>query len=577
MALIPVSYDPTQVALTGAFQNKLLSVRHDPGNDDFVYCRLTAKGSKALLQLCHTTDQKTLRTGRPSYVNALLIASRGVKQAAICGNNSRAVFVEQVNGVPEVDLSEDTEVSIVDRVLRFLYTDDYDDEYEIENGRRNYYSLQSTTTNQEDVTPDNLIDLAQSETSHEAQEGTLSDATPRDLYFTDPLATKLWVNLRVFCIARRYDIKALEILALSRFSRDSQLATKSAEFVRIIELTYCLCRAVDGAVASRENDFAPQEMDAMPREERRNPRDVVASLCARSLNMFLTREDFKAALRRYGDLGCDILSTIRTQGEDGSTPDILERAAILESLGARPTTSEHSGQLVLWQGLTPEQMRTMQGLTRVFTSGPPQHNTRGTTHGHDGSEAGAEAQGQEITRVHALYAEGFSRIEALHAEEMARVTSELNVVRAAKEAAELASLPGRARSLELANNEIASLQLQLAEADAETERLKQREKGLKAQLSRQGKLIDKMHKAAKKPSKEGDDATDPAAAQVDVQGLNVAHDEISNLQLQLAELQEEVAGFRERERGLKAQLSGQGKAIEKLHNAAKKFPREEGE
>ncbi|KAK5011298.1 hypothetical protein LTR39_004544, partial [Cryomyces antarcticus] len=367
----------------------------------------------------------------------------------------------------------------------------------------------------------------------------------------------------------RYDIKALEILALSRFSRDSRLATKSAEFVRITELTYCLCQAVDGAVASGENDFAPQEMDAMHREKRRNPRDVVASLCARSLNDFLTREDFKAALRRYGDLGCDILSTIRAQREDGSTPDILERTAILESLGARPTTREHSGQLVLWQNLAAEQMRTMQGLTRVFTSGPLQHNTRGTTHGHDGSEAGAEEQGQEIMRVHSLYAEEISRIEALHAEEMARATSELNVMRAAKEAAELASLPGRAIRLELANNEIASLQLQLAEAEAETERLKQREKGFKAQLSGQGKLIDKLHKAAKKSSKEGDDATDPAAEQENVQGLKLAHDKISNLQLQLTELQEEVVEFRERERGLKAQLSGQGKAIEKLHKAAK--------
>ncbi|KAK4995365.1 hypothetical protein LTR60_007922, partial [Cryomyces antarcticus] len=101
--------------------------------------------------------------------------------------------------------------------------------------------------------------------------------------------------------------------------------------------------------------------------------------------------------------------------------------------------------------------------------------------------------------------------------------------------------------------------------------------GFKAQLSGQGKLIDKLHKAAKKSSKEGDDATDPAAEQENVQGLKLAHDEISNLQLQLTELQEEVVEFRERERGLKAQLSGQGKAIEKLHKAAKKFSKEGGE
>ena len=38
----------------------VLPVREDPDNYDFVWVRLTAKGNLALLDLCHTHDQKTV-------------------------------------------------------------------------------------------------------------------------------------------------------------------------------------------------------------------------------------------------------------------------------------------------------------------------------------------------------------------------------------------------------------------------------------------------------------------------------------------------------------------------------------
>lgn len=43
-----------------------------------------------------TAVRTQIKTGRPSYVNALLIASRGIQQKERCGNNTRAVFVDDV-------------------------------------------------------------------------------------------------------------------------------------------------------------------------------------------------------------------------------------------------------------------------------------------------------------------------------------------------------------------------------------------------------------------------------------------------------------------------------------------------
>ncbi|KAK5019996.1 hypothetical protein LTR60_000934, partial [Cryomyces antarcticus] len=84
------------VALAGANQNRLVvAVREDPDNDEYVCVRLTAKGNEALLQLCHTADQKTVWTF-PSYVNAVLIASRGLAQRNACANNTLSVFKDQV-------------------------------------------------------------------------------------------------------------------------------------------------------------------------------------------------------------------------------------------------------------------------------------------------------------------------------------------------------------------------------------------------------------------------------------------------------------------------------------------------
>ncbi|KAH0265929.1 hypothetical protein KCU91_g11112, partial [Aureobasidium melanogenum] len=106
-ALVRRSYDPTRVATAGPSQNKLVEVVRQATTDDapnaddtssLVVVRLTAKGNQALYELCHTADQKEVwrfpsyefvihkgsitasqvKTGRPSYVNAVLIASRGL-------------------------------------------------------------------------------------------------------------------------------------------------------------------------------------------------------------------------------------------------------------------------------------------------------------------------------------------------------------------------------------------------------------------------------------------------------------------------------------------------------------------
>uniref|UniRef100_A0A7N2N7K4 Uncharacterized protein n=1 Tax=Quercus lobata TaxID=97700 RepID=A0A7N2N7K4_QUELO len=124
-ALVRRSYDPTAVAVIGPFQNKFVEVvraanpadaPNDDNTSDLVVVRLTAKGNQALFELCHTHDQKEVwcfpsyefvihkdsitasqvKTGRPSYVNAILIASRGLPQRTRCTKNSRWVFAEDV-------------------------------------------------------------------------------------------------------------------------------------------------------------------------------------------------------------------------------------------------------------------------------------------------------------------------------------------------------------------------------------------------------------------------------------------------------------------------------------------------
>lgn len=117
-ALVRVSYDPTNQNTTGPDHNKMVvPIRSymDDG-DEYVVVRLTAKGNEALRTFCHTTAQKEvwrfpafefavrkgslsvaqIRTGRASYVNALLIASRGLRQHTACEKNTRAVFGEDV-------------------------------------------------------------------------------------------------------------------------------------------------------------------------------------------------------------------------------------------------------------------------------------------------------------------------------------------------------------------------------------------------------------------------------------------------------------------------------------------------
>ncbi|PWY76987.1 hypothetical protein BO70DRAFT_256324, partial [Aspergillus heteromorphus CBS 117.55] len=82
----------------------------------YVVVRFTARGNEVLRQLCHTDVQKEVwrfpsyefiirngslsvaqvRTWRPSYVNAILIASRGVRQPAPCNNITHSVFFKNI-------------------------------------------------------------------------------------------------------------------------------------------------------------------------------------------------------------------------------------------------------------------------------------------------------------------------------------------------------------------------------------------------------------------------------------------------------------------------------------------------
>lgn len=117
-ALVRVSYDPARQNTTGPDHNKMVvPIRsYEENGDEYVVVRLTANGNEALRTFCHTAAQKEvwrfpsfefvvrkgsltvnqIRTGRASYVNALLIASRGLRQHIACEKNTRAVFGEDV-------------------------------------------------------------------------------------------------------------------------------------------------------------------------------------------------------------------------------------------------------------------------------------------------------------------------------------------------------------------------------------------------------------------------------------------------------------------------------------------------
>ncbi|RMJ20748.1 hypothetical protein PHISP_08382 [Aspergillus sp. HF37] len=117
MAAAMVPYDPATVAVTGTARNRFLLPCGESwdGRVRWVTVRLTAKGNEALGQLCHTNDQRTvwsfpcyeftiradsiriqqIQTARPSYVNAILIASRGMV-VADCGHDTHHIFRDTV-------------------------------------------------------------------------------------------------------------------------------------------------------------------------------------------------------------------------------------------------------------------------------------------------------------------------------------------------------------------------------------------------------------------------------------------------------------------------------------------------
>ncbi|KAL4767126.1 hypothetical protein BDW60DRAFT_220794 [Aspergillus nidulans var. acristatus] len=113
-------YDPTIQGTAGQFLNKFTipvsGFQDEQTGHAYAVVRLTAKGDRALFDLCHNDVQrevwrfpsyefvvrvgaltvKQVRTARPSYVNAILIASRGVKTRKPCSMNTRSVFGEHV-------------------------------------------------------------------------------------------------------------------------------------------------------------------------------------------------------------------------------------------------------------------------------------------------------------------------------------------------------------------------------------------------------------------------------------------------------------------------------------------------
>ncbi|KAL3435104.1 hypothetical protein BDV09DRAFT_185238 [Aspergillus tetrazonus] len=119
-ALLRRPYDPTTQGTAGQFLNKFTipvsGFQDGQTGHSYAVVRLTAKGDRALFDLCHNNVQrevwrfpsyefvvrvgaltvKQVRTARPSYVNAILIASRGVKTRESCSMNTRSVFGEHV-------------------------------------------------------------------------------------------------------------------------------------------------------------------------------------------------------------------------------------------------------------------------------------------------------------------------------------------------------------------------------------------------------------------------------------------------------------------------------------------------
>ncbi|KAL4867976.1 hypothetical protein BDV12DRAFT_209431 [Aspergillus spectabilis] len=114
------AYDPTTQGSSGDFMNKFtvpISGFEDPNiGHSYAVVRLTAKGDGSLFDLCHNSVQKEVwrfpsyefvvrvgalsvkqvRTGQPSYVNAILTASRGLRTLEPSVRNSRRVFGEHV-------------------------------------------------------------------------------------------------------------------------------------------------------------------------------------------------------------------------------------------------------------------------------------------------------------------------------------------------------------------------------------------------------------------------------------------------------------------------------------------------
>lgn len=60
--LVRTQYDPNETAVVGTFKNKfVLPVRaYEEDGETYVVVRLTAKGNKALREVCHTVDQRNV-------------------------------------------------------------------------------------------------------------------------------------------------------------------------------------------------------------------------------------------------------------------------------------------------------------------------------------------------------------------------------------------------------------------------------------------------------------------------------------------------------------------------------------
>ncbi|KAJ0418236.1 hypothetical protein BJY00DRAFT_315129 [Aspergillus carlsbadensis] len=120
-------YDPAVQALHGDHRRKLWEVVHSyespnpypkgkSQKDVWITVRLTAWGNAKLWESCKGPKQKDvwrypcyefvmregalseeqILTGRPSYINALLIASRGTQMAVPCTRNRRRIFRDSI-------------------------------------------------------------------------------------------------------------------------------------------------------------------------------------------------------------------------------------------------------------------------------------------------------------------------------------------------------------------------------------------------------------------------------------------------------------------------------------------------